>query len=53
MSLELPRGMYQIKWVDVRTGEVLSREGLRHRSGQLVIKSPGFKDEVALSIKAE
>ena len=51
LKLDLPKGKYQVKWVDTRTGETLKTSQLTHNAGPAEISSPEYQDDTAVSIK--
>ncbi len=50
MMLDLPAGDYEVVWVDVLTGIVKS-ERLHHKGGDVAMKSPAFRNGIALRLK--
>lgn len=50
VSLNLPPGTYSAAWVDTKTGAVLRNESFRQFSGEKALRSPAFRDGIALRI---
>ncbi|HXJ86323.1 MAG TPA: hypothetical protein VMS18_05865 [Candidatus Binatia bacterium] len=50
LSLNLPAGEYTVSWVDVVSGEKKDAADFQHRGGERVLKSPSFRNGVALRI---
>ena len=50
LTVLLPAGSYHVEWVDVLSGKPIKRERVKS-SGALVITSPEFQREIALSIR--
>ncbi len=50
VSLSLPPGTYSAAWVDTKTGAVLRNESFRQFSGEKALRSPAFRDGIALRI---
>ncbi len=53
LSVELPEGSYQAEWVDTKSGEVTGSEDFQHKGGVRTLRSPGFKEDIALRIVRE
>lgn len=50
LTLEVPSGRYRLQWLDTKSGTWVERSEVRHRGGQVVVKSPQFDDDIALRI---
>ena len=50
VSLELPPGSYRATWVDPLTGDIERRETVRSEKGPVVLKSPPYREDVALKL---
>jgi hypothetical protein len=50
LVLRLPKGEYSIAWVDVMTGEKGDEGTFRHTGGDKTVKSPMFKNGIAMRI---
>ncbi len=53
LSLNLPAGMYEGVWVNVVSGEKVARWTLQHTGGIRKVRSPEFKNGIALRIWRE
>lgn len=51
LTIELPAGHYNIKWVDTKTGKITARDEIRHEGGAYRLLSPSFANDIALSIR--
>jgi len=51
VTLDLPAGEYSGEWVDVETGNVARLEQFRHAGGDRVLRTPEFRDGIALRLK--
>jgi Cellulase (glycosyl hydrolase family 5)/Family of unknown function (DUF6298) len=52
LSLDLPRGTYQMQWINPLDGRTDPPQRLEHAGGQLKLSSPAFREDVALRVKA-
>lgn len=50
LVLNLPSGEYSVFWVDVVSGEKKDGGTFRHPGGDKTVKSPAFKNGIALRI---
>ncbi len=50
LTLQLPRGRYQARWVNTKTGAVDHTETFDHDGGQKQLTSPDFVVDIALGI---
>lgn len=50
LQLELPRGTYQVSWLNPITGEWESQSDLNHDGGVATLKSPRYDPDIALRI---
>ena len=50
VTLDLPAGEYSGEWVDVQTGNVARPEHFRHAGGDKVLRTPEFRDGIALRL---
>lgn len=53
LTLNLPRGTWQIEWIDTLDGRSLKKERIASRGGATELASPEFPGEVALRISKE
>ncbi len=53
VELPLPKGKYQLRWIDTRTGEELRAEQITHKGSSAAVQSPAYDGDTALSIKRE
>ena len=51
VRFELPAGEYAGDWVNTKTGEVERLERFRHLGGEKVLRTPGFRNGIALRLK--
>jgi hypothetical protein len=51
LALDVPKGRYQAEWLNPRTGKVEDTQTLRHPGGTLTLGSPGYAEDVALSLR--
>jgi hypothetical protein len=51
LTLDLPSGEYSGAWVDAATGNVARPEGFRHTGGDKVLRTPDFRNGIALRLK--
>ena len=50
LKLNLPNGRYGFEWISTTGGRVLNSGEFRYKSGQTILKSPEYKDDIALKI---
>lgn len=50
LELALPAGAYVVEWLDPASGKIERRENIRS-AGQVVLRSPEFRDDLALRIR--
>jgi hypothetical protein len=48
LKLEMTAGVYQVEWLNPRTGAVEKKETLEHRGGTAILKSPAYLEDIAL-----
>lgn len=53
LELNLPSGSYNLTWIDTKTGSEMFESKNDHRGGWLQIKSPEYRYDIALRIKAK
>jgi len=51
VTLDLPAGDYSGGWVNTETGAVAKEENFVHRGGEKVLRSPEFRNGIALHLK--
>ncbi|CAN5189697.1 hypothetical protein BH23BAC1_BH23BAC1_39770 [soil metagenome] len=51
LVLNIPKGNYNIEWIDVRDGNVLESQELKHNGGKITIFTPDFNSDLALKMK--
>ena len=52
LVLDVPAGTYEATWVDVLSGETLTRTRVRHAGGRLTLAPPVYAQDVALRLVA-
>ncbi len=52
LVIKLPPGHYSADWVEPETGSVLSNDEFKHEGGNRALKTPAYKIDIALRIKA-
>jgi hypothetical protein len=50
IKLTMPKGRYNIQWVSTLTGEVLKSESKKHKSREIVLQSPEYREDIALKV---
>ena len=50
LTLELRAGEYSGEWIDVETGNAVRRESFRHTGGERILRTPEFRDGIALRL---
>ncbi len=50
LTLAMPAGSYTCEWINTKTGQTDQRESLVHTSGDRLLRSPTFADDIALRI---
>jgi len=50
IAIELPGGTYRSQWINTLTGKIDQREEHRHKGGRLVLKSPPYREDIALKL---
>lgn len=54
LTMQLPSGEYEVKWIEVQTGEVLRKDELNHhQQGPVVLHTPDSTGELALDIRGK
>ncbi|MHB1459890.1 MAG: cellulase family glycosylhydrolase [Armatimonadota bacterium] len=51
LAIELPKAKYRMNWVNTLTGQSVRGVTVTHTGGSLELKSPGYVDDIALSIR--
>ena len=51
VTLDLPAGEYSGEWLNIETGEIARRESFHHGGGEKVLRTPEFRDGIALRLK--
>jgi hypothetical protein len=51
LTVDLPPGRYDVKWIDTKTGEAAGGKMLNHDGGELKLGSPEFANDIALAIR--
>ena len=51
LTLTMPAGRYEVRWVNTLTGAVDKSEQIRHAGGKLSLTSPPYTEDVALSVR--
>jgi hypothetical protein len=50
LKISLPKGHYYAEWVDTKTGRIEKTEEFNHASGNKILFSPDYKEDIALRI---
>ena len=50
LKVDLPRGRYVAEWLNTKTGKIDKKEAFEHTGGSRTLKSPKYKDDIALRI---
>ena len=50
LRVNLPKGGYSARWISTHNGTVLKTEKLIHPGGEITLRSPEYKDDIALKI---
>ncbi len=50
VKISLPKGHYYAEWVDTKTGRIEKTEEFNHASGNKILFSPDYKEDIALRI---
>ena len=53
LGLELPKGDYQVDWINVLTGKTEKSERLVHEQGIAELSAPAYHSDIALRIIAK
>jgi hypothetical protein len=48
--IELPAGRYRAEWIDPLTGKISGRETVAHKGGGLALRSPPYREDIALRL---
>ena len=48
LKLEMPAGVYQVEWLNPRTGTVEKKATLEHHGGAAILSSPDYVEDIAL-----
>jgi len=51
LELDIPVGTYTVEWINTKTGKIEKTEKLGYNGGMLVLNSPDYSRDIALSIK--
>jgi len=51
ITLNLPAGRYELKWVDVATGSERGTENFQHAGGERFMKTPEFRNGIAMRLQ--
>jgi hypothetical protein len=51
-EVELPKGLYTLKWLNPLTGKKEKKKRLRHSGGKINLESPAFSQDIALKLIA-
>ena len=49
-EIKFPEGNYRLEWVDPLNGTILKREILKHKGGLTKLRSPEYREDIALQI---
>jgi hypothetical protein len=50
LAVNLPTGLYLAEWIDTTTGNLSAKEKFKHGAGDKLLRSPAFRDDLALRI---
>jgi hypothetical protein len=50
LTLELPRGAYQVEWINTRTGKRDGSDAVVHKGGAYTCTSPAYEEDIALRV---
>jgi len=50
-GLNLPKGTFQVEWLNTKTGSILKAETIDHAGGLREFPVPAFQDDIALALK--
>jgi hypothetical protein len=50
LVVDLPNGKYTAEWINTKTGKTDKKEAFEHTDGNRTLKSPDYKDDIALRI---
>ncbi len=50
-DVELPQGRWRFEWIDTLQGRTLAESTQQHSGGALRLRSPAFRDDIALRIR--
>ncbi len=50
LQVELPKGKYTAEWINTKTGKTDKNEAFDHPGGNRILKSPEYRDDIALRI---
>ena len=50
LQVDLPAGTYSAQWLNTKTGEIAKKEAFEHPGGTRTLKSPEYKNDIALRI---
>jgi hypothetical protein len=53
LQIALPNGHYRAEWVRPLDGAIAGAQSFEHRGGSKGLQSPAFREDIALSIRAE
>ncbi len=53
LVLDLPAGSYRVEWLNAKSGAVDKKESFRHEGGTKSLSSPGFTEDIALSVRSD
>jgi hypothetical protein len=51
LEVRLPKGRYQAKWLNTKTGNIEETKKFRHQGGVFKLTSPSYSEDIALSIR--
>jgi hypothetical protein len=51
ITLKLTPGRYALTWMDVATGATTGQETFAHSGGDRVVKSPDFRNGIAMRLR--
>jgi hypothetical protein len=50
LAINLPKGKYDVEWIDTKSGNVLQKSSINHAGGDKALEAPKFEMDVALRI---
>ena len=51
ITLDLPAGRYQVRWLDTRTGRTAAERVVDQRGSRVTLPTPSYEEDIALGIR--